>query len=73
MIGPIAECRRAMFFSLPFFNRRQVESLAQGADEGLIVADGFPRAVGEFRHRLAVTFHQLNHDIERFNLRQIAG
>lgn len=41
MIGPIAECRRAKFLAC-LFNRRQVERFAQGADEGLIVADSFP-------------------------------
>jgi hypothetical protein len=44
--------------STGFFDLRQVEGLTQCTHKCLIVTDGFARAVGEFRHRLAVTFHQ---------------
>ncbi len=37
------------------------------------MTDRFTGAVGKFSHRLSVTFHELNHDIERFYLRDIAG
>ncbi len=72
LIGPIAECRRAMFLAC-LFNRRQVESLAQGADEGLIVADGFPGLSESFATGLPLHSTSLITILKRFNLRQIAG
>ncbi|MNP01156.1 hypothetical protein D3C76_929600 [compost metagenome] len=37
------------------------------------MTDGFAGTVRKLRHRLAVTFHQFNHDIQRFYLGDIAG
>lgn len=56
-----------------FFDRRQIEGFTQGTHEGFIVANRFTRAIGKFRYRLTVALHQLNNNIQRLNLGNIAG
>lgn len=56
-----------------FTHLREIERFTQRAHKRFIMTDRFTGAVGKFSHRLSVTFHELNHDIERFYLRDIAG
>ena len=56
-----------------FFNMRKVERFAQRQNKRFIVADSFSRAVRKFRHRFTVTLYQLNDNIQRFYLGDIAG
>ena len=52
-----------------FFNLRQIESFSQRAHECFVMTNGFTRTVRKFRHRFAVTFHQFDNNIQRFDLR----
>ena len=56
-----------------FFNMRKVERFTQRTDKRFVMADSFARAVRKFRHRFTVTLHQLNHNIQWFDLGDIAG
>lgn len=56
-----------------FADLREIKGFTQRAHKRFIMTDRFTGAVGKFSHRLSVTFHEFNHDIERFYLRDIAG
>lgn len=51
----------------------EIKGFTQRAHKRFIMTDCFTGAVGKFSHRLSVTLHKLDHDIERFYLRDIAG
>ena len=50
-----------------------IKCAAQFIDKFIIFTDGFAGAVRELGNRFTVAFHQLDNNIERLDIRDIAG
>ncbi len=59
--------RTGMVINFCFYAPAEIERFTQRArTNALSCTDRFTGAAGKFSHRLSVTFHEFNHDIERF-------
>lgn len=52
---------------------QKVKRFAQRPNKRFIMANSFARAVKKFRHQFTVTLYQLNNNIQKFYLKNIAS